>query len=217
MLTLFPKLIVFAHLSPSASQRKALPAIKHGSSTGCIWYDSFSRRLSASHWTWGSSGNRAERAPVSGADPSNLTRVIPAEGRVRLAAQPAAGSPSGQSQTMTGGGTVPTQLEQARQGQITEAMAYVAQAEGLPVEAIREKVAAGLAVIPANPNHRTLSHFTAIGQGLLVKVNANLGTSYDYVNLEEERQKLALAQQAGADAVMDLSTGGDIPAIRQTL
>ncbi|MBE3564671.1 MAG: phosphomethylpyrimidine synthase ThiC [Thermogemmatispora sp.] len=118
---------------------------------------------------------------------------------------------------MTGGGTVPTQLEQARQGQITEAMAYVAQAEGLPVEAIREKVAAGLAVIPANPNHRTLSHFTAIGQGLLVKVNANLGTSYDYVNLAEERQKLALAQQAGADAVMDLSTGGDIPAIRQTL
>ncbi|WP_202901824.1 phosphomethylpyrimidine synthase ThiC [Thermogemmatispora carboxidivorans] len=112
---------------------------------------------------------------------------------------------------------MPTQLEQARQGQITEAMAYVAQAENLPVEAIREKVAAGLAVIPANPNHRTLSHFTAIGQGLLVKVNANLGTSYDYVNVAEERHKLALAQQAGADAVMDLSTGGDIPAIRQTL
>lgn len=112
---------------------------------------------------------------------------------------------------------MPTQLELARLGKITEAMAYVAEAEGVSPEEVREKVARGLVVIPANPNHRTLSRFTGIGSGLSVKVNANLGTSYDYINPEEELQKLELALKAGADAVMDLSTGGDLKAIRQAI
>lgn len=112
---------------------------------------------------------------------------------------------------------MPTQLELARLGKITEAMAYVAEAEGVAPEEVRERVARGLVVIPANSNHRTLSRFTGIGAGLSVKVNANLGTSYDYVNLEEELKKLELALKAGADAVMDLSTGGDLTAIRQAL
>lgn len=112
---------------------------------------------------------------------------------------------------------MPTQVELARQGQITEAMAYVAEAEGIAPAEIREKVAQGVVVIPANPNHRALTRFTGIGAGLSVKVNANLGTSYDYVNLEEELKKLELALEAGVDAVMDLSTAGDISAIRQTI
>lgn len=112
---------------------------------------------------------------------------------------------------------MPTQMEYARQGRITEAMAYVAEVEGISPEEVRERVAAGVVVIPANPNHRTLTRFTGIGKGLSVKVNANLGTSYDYVNLEEELEKLRLAIEAGADTVMDLSTGGDLPAIRQAI
>jgi len=112
---------------------------------------------------------------------------------------------------------MPTQMEYARQGRITDAMRAVAEAEGVSPEEIREKVASGVVVIPANPYHRTLSRFTGIGKGLRVKVNANLGTSYDYVDLEEELEKLRQAVAAGADTVMDLSTGGDLPAIRRAL
>ena len=107
-----------------------------------------------------------------------------------------------------------TQLEAAKQGRITEQMAYVAEQEGLEPETVRELVAAGRVVIPANPNHTTLTHFTAIGEGMRVKVNANLGTSYDYVNPDEEVEKVRVAIEAGADTVMDLSTGGDLAAIR---
>ncbi len=110
-----------------------------------------------------------------------------------------------------------TQLEAARKGRITEAMAYVAEREGKHPEEIRALVAAGRAVIPANPNHRTLTRFTAIGEGLTVKVNANIGTSYDYIRPEEEVEKVKVAIRYGADTVMDLSTGGDLPAIRQRI
>ncbi|MFX6668099.1 phosphomethylpyrimidine synthase ThiC, partial [Acinetobacter baumannii] len=68
-----------------------------------------------------------------------------------------------------------------------------------------------------NPNHRTLRDFKGIGEGLSVKVNANLGTSYDYVNLEEEVEKARVAIQYGADTIMDLSTGGDLKAIRERI
>lgn len=108
-----------------------------------------------------------------------------------------------------------TQLEAARKGLVTEAMAYVAHQEGLEAEFVREQVAVGRVVIPANPNHRTLTHFTAIGEGMRVKVNANLGTSYDFADPEQEVQKVRAAIEAGADTVMDLSTGGDLERIRE--
>lgn len=108
-----------------------------------------------------------------------------------------------------------TQLEAARAGKITPQMEYVARAEGKSPEEIRELVAAGRVVIPANPNHTTLERFTGIGEGLRVKVNVNLGTSYDYVNIEEELEKVDIALEYGADTLMDLSTGGDLRAIRQ--
>jgi phosphomethylpyrimidine synthase len=107
-----------------------------------------------------------------------------------------------------------TQLLAARKGIITEQMAYVAEREGVEPELVRQGVAAGRIVIPANPHHRTLTRFTGIGEGLAVKVNANLGTSYDYVELEEELEKVRAAIAYGADTVMDLSTGGDLKAIR---
>ncbi len=110
-----------------------------------------------------------------------------------------------------------TQLEAARQGRITEQMAYVAAQEGLEPERVRELVAVGRVVIPANPHHTSLTHFTAIGEEMRVKVNANIGTSYDYVNVDEEVEKARVAIRYGADTVMDLSTGGDLSAIRQRI
>lgn len=109
-----------------------------------------------------------------------------------------------------------TQLESAKKGIITEQMKYVAEVEGIEPEKLRELVAEGLVVIPANPNH-DIHRFTGIGQGLSVKVNVNLGTSYDYINLEEEIKKVEISHQYGADTVMDLSTGGDLENIMRTL
>jgi len=82
---------------------------------------------------------------------------------------------------------------------------------------VMEGVARGAIVIPANKIHlsKNLKKLTGIGKGLRTKVNANLGTSFDYVNVEEEKQKLLVAVEAGADTVMDLSTGGDLRAIRK--
>ena len=110
-----------------------------------------------------------------------------------------------------------TQMEYARRGIITEAMRYVAEQEGIDPETLRERIAAGVVVLPANPNHTTLERFCGIGQGLMTKVNANLGTSYDYVNLEEELEKVRVAIEYGADTIMDLSTGGNLESIRKAV
>jgi len=110
-----------------------------------------------------------------------------------------------------------TQMEKAKRGIITDEMRYIAEIEGIDPEELREKVANGVVVIPANPNHTSLERFTGIGEGLSVKVNVNLGTSYDYVNLDEEIKKLEIAHEYGADTVMDLSTGGDLEGIMKTL
>jgi phosphomethylpyrimidine synthase len=109
-----------------------------------------------------------------------------------------------------------TQLEEARRGVITEAMTTVARAEGADAETVRRDVADGRVVIPLNRN-RASSRVLGIGRGLRVKVNANLGTSPDYADVEMEVAKVRAAEEAGADALMDLSTGGDVPAIRRRL
>jgi phosphomethylpyrimidine synthase len=109
-----------------------------------------------------------------------------------------------------------TQVELARQGKVTDAMRAVAQAEGVDAEAVRLLVADGRVVVPANKNRRA-TRIMGVGQGLRVKVNANLGTSTDYADMAVELQKLAAAEEAGADAIMDLSTGGDIPDIRRQI
>lgn len=109
-----------------------------------------------------------------------------------------------------------TQLIRARKGEITPQMTTVAQAESLEAEAIRQRVAAGTVVIPANVNHTNLVP-CGVGEGLSVKVNANFGTSSDYGDINTELEKLRISIEAGADSVMDLSTGGDIPAIRKAI
>ena len=107
-------------------------------------------------------------------------------------------------------------MKRAREGIITPQMMAVAAAEHLSSEFILEGVAEGTIVIPANINHLHLNP-CGIGRGLRTKVNANIGTSSDCVDLDLELNKLATAQAAGVDTVMDLSTGGDLPLIRKKI
>ena len=109
-----------------------------------------------------------------------------------------------------------TQIEAARKGKITPAMTAVGRAEGLAPKLVRDRVAQGLIAIPLNKD-RSATRVMGVGQGLRVKVNANLGTSMDYIDIDAELAKLKAAVDAGADAIMDLSTGGDIPAIRRRI
>jgi len=109
-----------------------------------------------------------------------------------------------------------TQLEMARKGTISPQMSLVAESEGVEAEFVRRGVAEGTIVIPANPGHKNLVP-GGIGRGLKTKVNANIGTSSDFGSIDTELEKLRVAVDCGADAVMDLSTGGDISAIRQAI
>ncbi len=109
-----------------------------------------------------------------------------------------------------------TQMQAAREGIITPAMRRVAEREGLPAETIRAGVAAGTIVIPANPAHGGLDP-TGIGKGLRTKINANIGTSSHYPDPQAELAKLRVALEAGADTVMDLSTGGDLDLSRRLI
>src|SRR5579875_3307078 len=102
-----------------------------------------------------------------------------------------------------------TQLHAARAGELTPEMAFVAVREGVDPEVVRQEVAAGRAIIPANVNHPE-SEPMAIGRHFLVKVNANIGTSVSTSSASEELEKLRWATTWGADTVMDLSTGRDI-------
>lgn len=106
-----------------------------------------------------------------------------------------------------------TQMARARQGEVTPEIKLVASRENLPEEEVMEKVARGTIVIPANIRGRHRQP-CGIGQGLRTKINANIGTSEAFPQKERERAKLKAALEAGADAVMDLSTGGDLKGIR---
>ncbi|AEB10513.1 phosphomethylpyrimidine synthase ThiC [Desulfobacca acetoxidans] len=109
-----------------------------------------------------------------------------------------------------------TQRETALAGHLTPAMIAAAQKEGMPPEFIRTGLAQGTLAIPANVGHHNLDPI-AIGTGVRVKINANLGASPHDISLAKEREKLAAAIRYGAHTVMDLSTGGDLNAIRTTL
>jgi len=106
------------------------------------------------------------------------------------------------------------QLIAAREGKITKVMERVARDEGIDKEELRRLVAEGKATILANNRHKNFTP-KGVGKGLSVKVNANIGTSPERVNIDEELEKLAVARDAGADAVMDLSTGGNLDEIRK--
>ncbi|HEY1375238.1 MAG TPA: phosphomethylpyrimidine synthase ThiC [Gemmataceae bacterium] len=111
-----------------------------------------------------------------------------------------------------------TQLEAARRGTVTPEMAFVAAREDLDPELVRAEVARGRMVIPANVNHLTKRlEPMCIGVASACKINANIGNSAVTGKADDELEKLHTAVHLGADTVMDLSTGGDIDAIRQAI
>lgn len=109
-----------------------------------------------------------------------------------------------------------TIIDKARQGTITADMKKVAATENVPAEFIRSEIAAGRIVIPKNKRRKGLE-IEGVGGGLRTKVNANIGTSKDRCSVKTELKKLEKALEAKTDAVMDLSTGGDIRKIRKTI
>ena len=109
-----------------------------------------------------------------------------------------------------------TKLELARKGIVSPQMKHVAEKEGLETDVIMQGLAEGEIIIPANVNHTNLIP-CGIGKGLRTKVNANIGTSSDFCDLNTELMKLQTAIGFGADTVMDLSTGGDISGIRRAI
>ena len=109
-----------------------------------------------------------------------------------------------------------SQMHYARQGLITEEMLYVATREKITPELVRDEVARGRAIIPANIHHRNLEPM-GIGVAFGCKINANIGNSATTSEVKDELEKLHRAVHYGSDTVMDLSTGGDIPGIRQAI
>src|SRR4051794_26295089 len=111
-----------------------------------------------------------------------------------------------------------TQMESARKGVVTDEMRYVAEREDLDAELIRDEVARGRMVIPANKVHLT-KHLEpmAIGVASKCKINANIGNSAVTSKVDDELEKLHTAVHLGSDTVMDLSTGGNIDGIRHAI
>ncbi len=105
-------------------------------------------------------------------------------------------------------------IKDAQAGTITENMRAVAAAEQVTGEFLLPEIVAGRIIIPANRNHAGVKPI-GIGRGLTTKVNANIGTSKDCAQLDDELRKLEVSIRAGADTVMDLSTGGDIDQVRR--
>ena len=114
------------------------------------------------------------------------------------------------------GWTNVTQMHFARQGLVTEQMRHVAGRERLDPELIRSEVARGRMIIPANVNHTSLEPM-CIGIASKCKINANIGNSSTNSDIAEELKKLHHGVHYGADTVMDLSTGGNIPEIRKAI
>jgi len=108
-----------------------------------------------------------------------------------------------------------TQMQSALKGIITPEMRDVAAYEKKDPEWICDAIAAGRLVIPKNTNHDFIPR--GIGEGLKTKINANIGTSEEHCNLAEEIKKLKISEKYGADSVMDLSTGGNLDFIRESI
>src|ERR1022692_3111957 len=109
-----------------------------------------------------------------------------------------------------------SQMHFARKGLITEEMTYVANREKLSAELVRDEIARGRMIVPANIHHPELEPM-CIGVASLCKINSNIGNSAVTSNIDEELKKLHTSVHFGADTVMDLSTGGEIHEIREAI
>ncbi|MEU8124765.1 phosphomethylpyrimidine synthase ThiC [Spirillospora sp. NPDC049024] len=143
------------------------------------------------------------RRPSSTAFPGGAGGLPQADGEGSLPRRPRRGT----------GGAV-TQRAYARRGEITPEMEFAALREGVAPEAVRDALAAGRAVLPANVNHPEIEPMV-IGRDFLVKVNANIGNSAVASSIEDEVEKMTWATRWGADTIMDLSTGRDIHTTRE--
>ncbi|MDO5043294.1 MAG: phosphomethylpyrimidine synthase ThiC, partial [Slackia sp.] len=112
--------------------------------------------------------------------------------------------------------TYSTQMEAAKAGIVTPEMKTIAQDEGIDVEILRARVAAGTVAIPANRNHASL-HASGVGEGLRTKINVNLGISGDMRDYDCEMRKVDVALKFGAEAIMDLSNYGKTHDFRRAL
>jgi phosphomethylpyrimidine synthase len=121
-----------------------------------------------------------------------------------------------QTEAATRGDENLTQMHYARRGVVTDEMEYVARRERISPELVREEVARGRAIIPANIRHVNLEPM-GIGVAFKCKINANIGNSATTSDIAQELEKLRVAVHYGADTAMDLSTGGDIPRIREAI
>lgn len=111
-----------------------------------------------------------------------------------------------------------TQLQAARTSAVTDEVKFVAEAENIDAGLIRDELAAGRLVIPANKLHlKTNLKPAGIGRVLTTKINANIGTSSERCSVEAEIEKMQTALAAGADTIMDLSTGRDLDGTREKL
>src|ERR1700686_1044057 len=115
-----------------------------------------------------------------------------------------------------GAGRNVSQMHYARKGVITEEMSFVAGREKIEPELVRSEIARGRAIIPANIHHKSLEPM-GIGIAFKCKINSNIGNSATTSHIDEELKKLHHSVHYGADTVMDLSTGGDIPTIRKAI
>ncbi len=149
----------------------------------------------------------AGEAPIDVYDPAGPRNVDPHVGLPKLR-QPWI------ARRMARGDTNFSQMHYARRGELTEEMRFVALREGVTPEFVRDEVARGRAIIPANRNHPEAEPMI-IGRNFLVKINANIGNSAVSSSIGEEVDKLRWSVRWGADTVMDLSTGNDIHATRE--
>jgi len=109
-----------------------------------------------------------------------------------------------------------TQLEMARQGIISDKMQQAAADAGIDAEVLRQRIAEGTAIVCHNNRHVN-GRPLAVGKGIATRVNANIGTSKDDTSIDKELEKARVAVAAGADSIMDLSTGGPIDEIRRAI
>ena len=149
----------------------------------------------------------AGEAPVDVYDPAGPRGVDPHLGLPKL-------RQSWIDRRVARGDTNFSQMHYARRGEITEEMRFVALREGVTPEFVRDEVAVGRAIIPANRRHPE-SEPMIIGRNFLVKINANIGNSAVSSSIGEEVDKLRWSVRWGADTVMDLSTGKDIHTTRE--
>ena len=114
------------------------------------------------------------------------------------------------------GENMTTQMDYARRGIATEEMKAIAKEEDFPINTLMKRIAKGIIVVTRNTVRENVRPL-GIGEGLRTKINANIGTSRDFVDIEAEIHKAQISVKAGADTVMDLSTGGDIDYIRKQI